>query len=113
MVIIDTERYSLPDPGEEIDEAFPEKDMRRAKRRKTDVKKAIRKRAISKSIYEGFDWYNNLHQYSKNKIYCSCPLCSFDPWKSGNLTMSDLRKQMADKVKLKEYDSGEHLIDAV
>ena len=21
-------------------------------------------------------WYNNLHQYSKNKIHCSCPLCS-------------------------------------
>ncbi len=97
---------------EELDEAFPEKDMRRAKRRKTDVKKAIRKRAISNHAI-GFDWYKNLHQYSKNKIHCSCPLCSFDPWKSGEMTMSNLRKQMADKVKLKEYDSGEYLIDAV
>ena len=22
------------------------------------------------------DYYNNLHQYSKNKIHCSCGLCS-------------------------------------
>lgn len=21
-------------------------------------------------------WYDNLHQYSKNKIHCSCPMCS-------------------------------------
>lgn len=21
-------------------------------------------------------WYNNLNQYSKNKIHCSCPMCS-------------------------------------
>lgn len=21
-------------------------------------------------------YYNNLHQYSKNKIHCSCPLCA-------------------------------------
>ena len=22
------------------------------------------------------DYYDNLHQYSKNKIHCSCPMCS-------------------------------------
>ena len=37
--------------------------------------KALRKRNISNRVY-GFDVYENLHQYSKNKIHCSCPYCS-------------------------------------
>lgn len=50
--------------------------MRRttAERRHFDVTKALRKRKISKEAYH-FDYYDNLHQYSKNKIHCSCPLC--------------------------------------
>ena len=50
-------------------------------------KKAIRKQKLSAAIYTSvifnkdgsvnyFPWYSNLHQYSKNKIHCSCPLCS-------------------------------------
>ena len=50
-----------------------------AEKRHNDWKKAIRKRnldrALDTSIYR-HDWYNNLHQYSKNKIHCSCPICS-------------------------------------
>ncbi len=50
----------------------------RAERRRKDWVKAIRKRRITRQ-YPTFDgehsWYNNLHQYSKNKIHCSCPLC--------------------------------------
>ena len=42
--------------------------------------KAKRKQKISRSIYSSAFWsgdyYNNLHQYSKNKIHCSCGLCS-------------------------------------
>ena len=38
-------------------------------------RKALRKRRISKEILH-WDYYDNLHQYSKNKIHCSCPLCS-------------------------------------
>lgn len=49
----------------------------RSIRRKNDYKKAVRKRNIVLSW--GSDWsngyYDNLHQYSKNKIHCSCPLC--------------------------------------
>ena len=47
-----------------------------AEKRHNDWRKAIRKRDIVYHIY-GFDngWYDNLHQYSKNKIHCSCPLC--------------------------------------
>ena len=37
--------------------------------------KALRKRNISNRVY-GYDFYENLHQYSKNKIHCSCPCCS-------------------------------------
>ena len=42
--------------------------------------KAIRKRNIdrdTKPVHSPWpDYYNNLHEYSKNKIFCSCPMCS-------------------------------------
>ena len=40
---------------------------------------AIRKRRIARKVYpseSGLEYYPNLHQFSKNKIHCSCPLCS-------------------------------------
>lgn len=40
---------------------------------------AIRKRRIAREVYPespGWDYYPNLHQFSKNKIHCSCPFCS-------------------------------------
>lgn len=49
----------------------------RAERRKNDYRKAQHKRYIVHHVYgllEG--WYDNLHQYSKNKVHCSCPLCA-------------------------------------
>lgn len=55
-------------------------------RNHNDWKKAIRKQKIDRFIHFGIsfdegkpilhDYYNNLHQYSKNKVHCSCPLCS-------------------------------------
>ena len=84
----------------------------RAWRRKKDFCKAIRKRKIDLdctwwsevpadfmnfNVSGGF--YKNLHQYSKNKIHCSCPLCSaktnnkknkYAP--SKNYKISELRK---------------------
>ena len=55
----------------------------RAERRHNDVKKAIRKRKLAKEIYwtdpmnpDKWEWYKNLHQYSKNKIHCSCAICA-------------------------------------
>ena len=53
----------------------PQIDLR-AKRRHTDFKKAIRKRNITKSWHLPEEYYSNLHQFSKNKIHCSCPMCS-------------------------------------
>ena len=46
-----------------------------AERRDFSKRKAKRKQYIAEHIY-GWEWYNNLHQYSKNKIHCSCPCCS-------------------------------------
>ena len=58
-------------------ENYIEKTDIRAKRRKNNRNKAARKQHICKNIY-GFDWYHkSLHQYSKNKIHCSCPMCRY------------------------------------
>lgn len=82
----------------------------RAWRRKKSYSKARRKRVIDISRYPHqnlivFDFkgtigfYDNLHQYSKNKIHCSCPMCSpktnnkknkYVP--SKNYKISELRK---------------------
>lgn len=55
----------------------------RAERRFNDWHKAIRKRRIDREMCV-WSWltnqpsmyYDNLHQYSKNKIHCSCGMCS-------------------------------------
>lgn len=54
---------------------FPEKDRSRHTRRKKDAHKAIRKQKIAQEVYS-YEWYDNLHEYSKGKIHCSCPICS-------------------------------------
>ena len=43
----------------------------RGLRRKRDFTHAIRKMMKC----DKFPWCDNIHQYSKNKIHCSCPLC--------------------------------------
>lgn len=51
----------------------------RAYNRNVSWKKAIRKKKIAENVYfdeKNYPYYNNLHQYSKNKIHCSCPICS-------------------------------------
>lgn len=55
------------------------KPLSRAYNRDVSKRKALRKRQIIRNIYcwsDNPDYYNNLHQYSKNKIHCSCPWCS-------------------------------------
>ena len=43
-------------------------------------RKALRKRRIDKEVMIHITpdnlFYDNLHQYSKNKIHCSCHMCS-------------------------------------
>lgn len=54
-------------------EFVTEKDRSRGDRRKIDYQKAKKKK--TKINHHGFDYYNNLHQYSKNKVHCSCRIC--------------------------------------
>ena len=53
--------------------------MMGAYNRDVSRRKALRKRRISRYDYyyrvEEKDYYDNLHQYSKNKVHCSCPAC--------------------------------------
>lgn len=78
------------------------------KNRYLSKKKALRKRNIDRQLsYDGSEMYDNLHQYSKNKIHCSCPMCSAKTRNKGkrriakcyapsiNYKISDLRKQQA------------------
>ena len=42
-------------------------------------------------------YYDNIHQYSKNKIHCSCPLCSGKDWR-GRHVMTNQERKTADKM---------------
>ena len=55
------------------------KSRSRAYNRDVSKRKALRKKRIAEEVYydgKEHPYYNNLHQYSKNKIHCSCPMCS-------------------------------------
>ena len=74
-----TEEYEqntsyIDDLSEEYTEDFGTEKNRRAERRKQDIRKAKRKKRIAENA--GGIRYDNLHEYSKNKIHCSCPMCS-------------------------------------
>lgn len=70
----------------------------------TSRNKALRKYKIDHQLSPFFPMYDNLNQYSKNKIHCSCPLCSAKTRNKGkrrksnvwepsiNYTQSDKRK---------------------
>ena len=44
----------------------------------------IRPNYYSSNYKPKFGMYNNLHQYSKNKIHCSCSMCSAKTRNKGN-----------------------------
>ena len=90
----------------------------RAYNRDISRRKALRKRRIAREIYrfwkrygaedDNWEYFDNLHQYSKNTIHCSCPACSSKTrnkgkrrYKAGNYSphvnykASDLRKVIA------------------
>ena len=60
--------------------------------------------------------YRNLHQYSKNKIHCSCPMCSAKTRNKGkrrknklyapviNYRRMDLRRQQAMDADVENYE---------
>ena len=92
-------------------------------RRYKDYTKAARKRDIARKVYPSFkgesEYYSNLHQYSKNKIHCSCPICSAKTRNKGrrnrkgnyapsiNYKISELKRQIAMNESELEYRAGE------
>lgn len=79
--------------------------------RDVSKRKALRKRRIAEEVYwdgKEHPYYDNLHQYSKNKIHCSCPSCSSKTRNKGhrryrpgnymkhiNYKASELRRQVS------------------
>jgi len=108
----------------------------RAWRRHKNYAKAKRKREIDIAVswyhpifWNDFDdgvyklgWYNNLHQYSKNKVHCSCHLCSAKTRNKGkrrqlkgnyapsiNYSMMDKRRQMAMDEDIKNFENENYI----
>ena len=97
----------------------------RAWRRYKNYTKARRKHNINKSYHwyyndaEGlhfYPWYPNLHQYSKNKIHCSCPMCRRKTKNHGaaalfngayNPSLHDRRKDESIKQEIEEWERNE------
>lgn len=78
-----------------------------AEKRHNDWRKAIRKRKIVNEVYkESEGWYDNLHQYSKNKIHCSCPICSAKTGKRKNRTIGEGGKNwsISDERRIEEME---------
>lgn len=74
----------------------------RNKLRITNWQKAIRKQKIAREVLGG-EYYNNLHQYSKNKIHCSCPDCRGRS--TGRSNNSIEQYKLSDQKKLNEMES--------
>ena len=80
------------------------KSYRRSLQRYNSKRKALRKKKLAALLYpdaEARPYYSNLHQYSKNKIHCSCPICSGKVATHG-YTHSDLKKLEKINCDLKE-----------
>ena len=78
-----------------------------AEKRHNDWRKAIRKRKIVNEVYkEPEGWYDNLHQYSKNKIHCSCPICSAKTGKRKNRIIGEGGKNwtISDERRIEEME---------
>lgn len=90
----------------------------RAWRRHKNYTKALRKKKINSYWTTFYPWwyYDNLHQYSKNKIHCSCGMCSTKTRNKGhrralpknyapsiNYKHSELKRQLAMSQEEKEF----------
>ena len=53
-----------------------EKTKERAEHRRRDWQHAKNKKNKSYYYCKDHPWYDNLHQYSKNKVHCSCGMCA-------------------------------------
>lgn len=77
----------------------------RGEKRKIDFAHALRKKNKAETIRVNRDYpyYDNLHQYSKNKIHCSCPDCSGKTSRDG-YTNSDKKKLLNLEEQLNEEE---------
>ena len=80
----------------------------RAERRHNDWVKSHRKVEIIKNIYNDESWYDAVfagkeHRLSKEKVHCSCPICSAKTNRNG-YKISDLKKLEALQSSLDEED---------
>ena len=76
--------------------------------RENNWKHALRKRRIAREVLK-WDYYSNLHQYSKNKIHCSC---RGEVWSVGNnsvkqMTITDQKKMNSMEFQMNEIDAEE------
>lgn len=82
-----------------------------SRNRDVSKRKALRKRRIAEEVYPNgkeYPYYNNLHQYSKNKIHCSCPLCSAKTRDAGrkgkkNYKFSELKRQISMDIEENQF----------
>lgn len=105
-VLVDT--YSdLTDAEAELLFSTP-KESRKGDRRKIDYKKAKRKAKIDIArSCDGLPLYDNLHQYSKNKIHCSCRLCRGKDYFGRHITTEqETRSRDEMLAELKELDEN-------
>jgi len=87
------------------------KNPKRGNRRKQDFHKAISKRKTNNNVKNiGTLWYDNLHQYSKNKIHCSCLMCAFNSKKHGqvvfkSISHGDMMRLEDMKEQIRDYNT--------
>ena len=92
--------------------------------RDVSIRKALRKKRLAREIYRSWsnleqEYYDNLHQFSKNKIHCSCPCCSIKTRNKGhrrnkignynrnlNYKTSELRRLLTMDEEEMEYAGG-------
>jgi len=88
------------------DENYIQKNALRAERRRKNYRKAVRKQHISNEVY-GFSWYKNLHEFSKNKIHCSCLMCRYrSAWDPERKPVGDKKRIIAMQQDLNELESA-------
>ena len=81
----------------------------RGERRKIDFLHAVRKKKIDRQYPLGdkYPMYNNLHQYSKNKIHCSCPDCRGRSTGHGDNSIEQLKISEQKKIHSMENQLNE------
>ena len=75
----------------------------RGEKRKIDFIHALRKKNKAETIglNKNYPYYDNLHQYSKNKIHCSCSNCNPKTARDG-YTNTDKKKLLNLEEQLNE-----------